>query len=106
MAPKLRSAAKEILLALDADPALIEHYDPDEIEAIPLAAIQARLVELGLTPTMPGKLQRILSESTPSPPADGLRVLAEDLECAQPQDIEAYPLEELAACLRHAVFNY
>src|SRR6266446_2568533 len=106
MAPKLRSAAKEILLALDADPALIEHYDPNEIEAIPLAAIQARLVELGLMPTMPVKLRRILLESTPSPAADVLRVLADDLECVQPQDIEAYPLDEVTACLQRGGVNY
>src|SRR5258707_4937128 len=106
MAPKLRSAAKEILLALDADPALIEHYDPNEIEAIPLAAIQARLVELGLMPTMPVKLRRILLESTPSPAADVLRVLADDFECVQPQDIEAYPLDEVTACLQRGGINY
>src|SRR5262245_39211972 len=106
MAPKQRSAAKEILLALDADPALIEHYDPNEIEAIPLAAIQARLVELGLMPTMPVKLQRNLLESTPSPAADLLRVLADDFECVQPQDIEAYPLDEVTACLQRGGVNY
>jgi uncharacterized protein len=106
MAPKQRGAAKEILLALDADPALIEHYDPNEIEAIPLASIHARLVELGLTATMPVKLQRILLESTPSPAADVLRVLADDLECVQPQDIEAYPLDEVTACLRRGGINY
>jgi uncharacterized protein len=106
MAPKQRSAAKEILLALDADPALIEHYDPNEIEAIPLASIHTRLVELGLTPTMPVKLQRIILESTPSPAADVLRVLADDFECVEPQDIEAYPLDEVTACLRRVGFNY
>src|SRR5215831_2280900 len=106
MAPKQRSAAKEILLALDADPALIEHYDPNEIEAIPLASIHTRLVGLGLTPTMPVKLQSILSESTPSPAADVLRVLADDLEWVQPQDIEAYPLDEVTACLQRGGINY
>src|SRR5258708_7696567 len=106
MAPKQRSPAKEILSALDADPALIEHYDPHEIEAIPLASIHARLVELGLTPTMPVKLRRILLESTPSPAADVLRVLADDLECVQPQDIEAYPLDEVTACLQRGGVNY
>src|SRR5215470_2662897 len=106
MAPNQRSAAKEILSALDADPALIEHYDPNEIEAIPLASIQARLVELGLTPAMPVKLQRILLESAPSPAADVLRVLADDLECLQPQDIETRPLAEVTACLRRGGIHY
>src|SRR5260370_41211294 len=105
MAPKQRSAAKEILSALDADPALIEHYDPNEIEAIPLASIHARLVELGFTPEMPVKLQRILLESTPSPAADVLRILADDLECVQPQDVEAYPLDEVIACLQRGEFD-
>jgi len=106
MAPRQRSAAKEILSFLDTDPALIEHYDPNEIEAIPLAFIHARLVQLGLTPTMPIKIQQTLLESTRSPAADVLRVLAADLACVQPQDIEAYPLDEVTACLRRGGINY
>jgi uncharacterized protein len=106
MAPKQRNAAKEILLALDADPALIEHYDPNEIEAIPLASIRARLAELELTPAIPAKLQRILSESTPSPAADVLRVLLDDSEYLQPQSIEALPLAEVTTCLQRRGTNY
>jgi uncharacterized protein len=106
MAPKQRSAAKEILSALDADPALMEHYDPIEIEAIPLASIQARLVELGLTPAIPVRLQRLISESTPSPAADVLRVLADDVDGLQPQNLEARPLAEVTACLQRRGTNY
>jgi uncharacterized protein len=106
MAPKQRSTAKEILSALDADPALIEHYDPNDIEAIPLAAIHARLVELGLTPAMPVKLQRFLLASTSYPAADVLGVLADDLEGLQPQSIEARPLEEVTARLQRGGINY
>src|SRR5215475_7802026 len=105
MAPK-QHAAKEILAALDADPALIEHYDPNEIEAIPLASIQARLVELGLTPTIPVKLQRSLLESTPSPAADVLRVLADESQRLQPRSVEARPLGEVTARLRQGGINY
>jgi hypothetical protein len=99
MAPKQRSAAKEILAALDADPALIEHYDPTEIEAIPLASIQARLIELGLRPTIPLRLQRLILESMPSPAEDVLRVLADDVDCFQPQRVEERPLVQVTACL-------
>jgi uncharacterized protein len=106
MAPKQRSVAKEILSALDADPALMEHYDPNEIEAIPLASIQARLVELGLTPAIPVRLQRLISESTPSPAADVLRVLADDVDGLQPQNVEARPLAEVTACLQRRGTNY
>src|SRR5215470_7507170 len=106
MAPNQRSAAEEILSALDADPALIEHYDPNEIEAIPLASIQARLAELELMPTMPVKLQRIVFESTPSPAADVLQALADDLQCLQPQDVEARPLAEVTARLQRLGINY
>jgi uncharacterized protein len=106
MAPKQRGAAKEILSALDADPALMEHYDPNEIEAIPLASIQARLVELGLTPAIPVRLQRFISESMPSPAADILRVLADDVDCMQPQNVEARPLAEVTACLQRRGINY
>jgi hypothetical protein len=106
MAPKQRSAAKEILSALDADPALMEHYDPNEIEAIPLASIQTRLVELGLMPAIPVRLQRLISESMPSPAADILRVLADDVDCMQPQNVEARPLAEVTACLQRRGTNY
>jgi uncharacterized protein len=106
MAPKQRSAAKEILAALDADPALIEHYDPTEIEAIPLASIQARLIELGLRPTIPLSLQRLILESMPSPAADVLRVLADDVDFMQPQRVEVRPLAEVTACLQRRGRNY
>jgi uncharacterized protein len=106
MAPKQRSAAKEILSALDADPALMEHYDPNEIEAIPLASIQTRLVELALMPAIPVRLQRLISESMPSPAADILRVLADDVDCMQPQNVEARPLAEVTACLQRRGTNY
>jgi hypothetical protein len=106
MAPTQCSAAKEVLSALDADPALIEHYDPDEIEAIPLASILARLVELDLTPAMPVKLQRLLFEPATSPAADVLRVLADDMDGLQPQNIEARPLDQVIACLRRDGINY
>jgi hypothetical protein len=106
MAPKQRSAAKEILAALDADPALVEHYDPSEIEAIPLASIHARLVELGLTPAIPLRLQRLILKSMPSPAADVLRVLADDVDCLQPQRVEVRPLAEVTAYLQRRGTNY
>jgi hypothetical protein len=106
MAPKQRSAAKEILAALDADPALIEHYDPNEIEAIPLASIQARLIELGLRPTIPLRLQRLILESMPSPAGDVLRVLTDDVDCLQAQRVEVRPLSEVTACLQRRGMNY
>jgi uncharacterized protein len=105
MAPRQRSPAKEILAVLDADPALIEHYDPNEIEAIPLASIQARLIELGLTPAIPVKLQRLIWQSVPSPAADVLRVLADDVDC-QPESIETRPLAHVTACLQRRGTNY
>jgi hypothetical protein len=105
MAPKQRSAAKEILAALDADPALIEHYDPNEIEAIPLASIQARLFELGLPAAIPVRLQRLVWESMPSPAADVLRALADDADC-QSQSLETRPLAEVTACLQRRGTNY
>jgi exopolysaccharide production negative regulator len=106
MAPNQRSAPEQILSTLDADPALIEHYDPNEVEAIPLAAVQARLIELGLTPTMPPELQRIFVKSTPSPAADVLRVLVDDAEYLQPQSVEIRPLAEVTACLQRQGINY
>jgi uncharacterized protein len=106
MAPKQRSAAKEILAALDADPALIEHYDPNEIETIPLASIQARLIELGLRPTIPLRFQRLILESMPTPAADVLRVLADDVDCLHPQRVEVRPLAEVTACLQRRGTNY
>jgi uncharacterized protein len=106
MAPKQRSPAKEILAALDADPALIEHYDPNEIEAIPLASIQARLLELGLTPAVPVRLQRLIGESMPSPAEDVLRVLADDVDCLQPDSLETRPLAQVTACLQRRGMNY
>jgi putative tryptophan/tyrosine transport system substrate-binding protein len=106
MVPRQRNAADEILLALEADPALIEHYDPIDIEATPLAAIQARLIELGLPPTVPAKLQRVLLDPAPSPAADVLRALADDLDCLKPQDVEVRPLADVAACLQQSGINY
>jgi hypothetical protein len=106
MAPKQRSAAREILAALDADPELIEHYDPIDIEAVPLAAIHARLIELGLSPTVPTKLQRVLFDPPPSPAVDVLRALADDLDCLKPQDVEVRPLAEVTACLQRNGINY
>jgi hypothetical protein len=107
MAPNSQSSVvQEILSALDADPALIEHYDPNEIEAIPLAAIQARLTELELTPAMPADLQRVVMEPTPSPAADVLRALADESEFMQPQSVEAMPLIEVTACLQRRGTNY
>jgi hypothetical protein len=107
MAPNhQRSVAEDILSALDADPALIEHYDPNEIEAIPLASVQARLIELELTPAMPIDLQRVVTEFTPSPAADVLHALADDLDFLQPQSVEALPLVEVTACLQRRGVNY
>jgi uncharacterized protein len=105
MAPKQRSAAKQILAALDADPALIEHYDPNEIEAIPLAFVQSRLIELGLMPAIPVRLQRLIWQSMPSPAADVLHVLADDVDC-QPQSLETRPLAQVTACLQRRGTNY
>jgi hypothetical protein len=106
MAPKQRSPAMEILAALDADPALIEHYDPNEIETIPLALIQARLIELGLRPTIPLRLHRLILEPMPSPAADVLRVLADDVDSLQLQRVEVRPLAEVTACLQRRGTNY
>jgi TPR repeat protein len=106
MTPNQRSAPEQILSALDADPALIEHYDPVEIEAIPLATVQVRLIELGLTPTMSPELQQIVMQSTPSPAADVLRALVDDSEYLQPRSVETRPLGEVTACLQRRGINY
>src|SRR5215467_3087315 len=55
---------------------------------------------------MPAKLQRMVLELTPSPAADVLRVLTDDLECSQPQSVEARSLAEVTACLQRRGTNY
>jgi hypothetical protein len=83
-----------------------EHYDPNQIEATPLASIQVRLLELGLTPAVPVRLQRLIGESMPSAAEDVLRVLADDMDCLQPDSLETRPLAQVMACLQRGGTNY
>jgi hypothetical protein len=86
------STPETLLAALDADPAFIEHYDPSEIETLPISTVTDRLIELGLPVSAPADLQRTIVEA--STPAGTLSGPLTDEEQAEPDSVEKMPLAD------------
>src|SRR5260370_16268095 len=91
------SAPEEVLAALDGDAALIDHDDLSDIEKLSIAEIKNRLVELGLTPSVPSDLERVIMESAPSAADDLLGFLTDGEAWPMPENIEHLPLAEVTA---------
>jgi DNA-binding NarL/FixJ family response regulator len=100
------SVPEELLAVLDADPALIDHDNLAKIEKCPIAEIKSRAVELGLTPSVPYDLQRVIIESAPSPADDLLGLLVDGEAWPTPENIEKLPLVEVTAYVEQLNINY
>ena len=58
------SSAERLLVALDADPALMEQDETAEIEVLPIWDVKSRLSELGLAAAIPADLRRMIVKSS------------------------------------------
>jgi murein DD-endopeptidase MepM/ murein hydrolase activator NlpD len=104
-ADRYRSAAEEVLAILDADATLIDDFDATEIEALPIADIKKRLLELELSPTTPAALKDAIRSSIPAPASRGVsQFLTEDAK--EFRAIEKQPLAEVTGRLRKWGLNY
>jgi hypothetical protein len=98
------SAPERILAALEADPALIEHFDTSAIEALPVSAIRNRLEQLALPSSIPSDLRKLIVESS-NPAARLLEALSSDPE--QPATIiKKKPLAGVTSDLQRLGINY
>jgi murein DD-endopeptidase MepM/ murein hydrolase activator NlpD len=104
-ADKSRSAAEEVLAILDADATLIDNFDATEIEALPIADVKTRLLDLGLSPIVPAAFRDAISSSMPAQASREVpQFLTEDAK--EFRAIEKQPLAEVTGRLRKWGLNY
>jgi murein DD-endopeptidase MepM/ murein hydrolase activator NlpD len=91
------------LAALEVDAPLEERDCLEEIETLPIADVEKRLLAVGLSPTLPEALKSVIRAST-SPAVEVLRFLEEDAEDVS--SIEHRPLAEVTGRLQELGMNY